>query len=72
MNVFFALKGSKLVFLSFFLSNDTESINFDYHLRCGGWLNFEFSKRVKHSGSAIKTINKKLNRCMLKHIPLNQ
>ena len=26
-----------------FLSSDTESINFDRHLRCGGWLNFEFS-----------------------------
>ena len=57
---------------SFFLSNDTESFNFDNHLRCGGWLNFEFSKREKHSGWAIKTIYKKLNRGMLKHIPLNQ
>ena len=56
----------------FFLSIDTESINFDHHLRCGGWLNFEFSKREKHSGWAIKTIYKKLNRGMLKHIPLNQ
>ena len=28
---------------SVFLSSDTESINFDHHLRCGGWLNFEFS-----------------------------
>ena len=56
----------------FFLSNDTESINIDHHLRCGGWLNFEFSKREKHSGWAIKTIYKKLNRGMLKHIPLNQ
>ena len=27
----------------FFLSIDTESINFDHHLRCDGWLNFEFS-----------------------------
>ena len=27
----------------FFLSLDTESINFDHHLRCGGRLNFEFS-----------------------------
>ena len=25
----------------FFLSLNTESINFDQHLRCGGWLNFE-------------------------------
>ena len=24
---------------SFFLSLDTKSINFDHHLRCGGWLN---------------------------------
>ena len=31
----------------------------DHHLRCGGWLNLEFSKREKHSGSAIKTIYKK-------------
>ena len=27
----------------YFLSLDTESINFYHHLRCGGWLNFEFS-----------------------------
>ena len=39
----------------FFLSSDTESINFDHHLRCGGWLNFEFSEREKHSGWAIQT-----------------
>ena len=32
---------------------------------CGGWLNFEFSKREKHSRWAIKTIYNKLNRCML-------
>ena len=31
----------------------------DHHLRCGGWLNLEFSKREKHSGWAIKTIYKK-------------
>ena len=55
-----------------FLSINTESINFDQYLRCGGWLNFEFSKREKHSGLAIKTIYKKLNRGMLKHMPLNQ
>ena len=29
-------------FLSFFLSILSRS-NFDHHLRCGGWLNFEFS-----------------------------
>ena len=23
--------------------SDSVSINFDHHLRCGGWLNFEFS-----------------------------
>ena len=46
--------------------------NFDHHLRCGGWLNFEFSKREKHSGWAIKTIYKNLCRGMLKHIPLYQ
>ena len=57
---------------TFFLSNGTESINSDHHLRSGGWLNFEFSKREKHSGWVIKTIYKKLNRGMLKHIPLNQ
>ena len=62
----------KPTLVSFFLSIDTESINFDHHLRCGGWLNFEFSKREKHSVLAIKTICKKLNRGMLKHIPLNQ
>ena len=28
--------------LSFFLSILSRS-NFDHHLRCGGWLNFEFS-----------------------------
>ena len=28
----------------------------DHHLRYGGWLNLEFSKREKHSGWAIKTI----------------
>ena len=58
------------VFLSFFLSILSRS-NFDHHLRCGGWLNFEFSKREKHSGWAIKTIYKKLCRGMLKHIPLS-
>ena len=31
-----------LAFLSFFLSILSRS-NFDHHLRCGGWLNFEFS-----------------------------
>ena len=51
---------------------DTESINFDHHLRCCEWLNFEFSKREKHSGWAIRTIYKKLSRGMLKHIHLNQ
>ena len=50
--------------LSFFLSILSRS-NFDHHLRCGGWLNFEFSKREKHSGWAIKTIYKKLCRGML-------
>ena len=44
----------------------------DHHLRCGGWLNLEFSKREKHSGWAIKTIYKKQIRGMLKHIPLDQ
>ena len=31
----------------------------DHHLRCGGWLNLEFSKGKKHLGWAIKTIYKK-------------
>ena len=31
-----------LTVLSFFLSILNRS-NFDHHLRCGGWLNFEFS-----------------------------
>ena len=43
----------------------------DHHLRYGGWLNFEFSKRGKHLGWAIKTIYKKQSRGMLKRIPLN-
>ena len=64
-----AVVGAKI--LSFFLSILSRS-NFDHHLRCGGWLNFEFSQREKHSGWAIKTINKKLYRGMLKHIPLYQ
>ena len=57
--------------LSFFLAILSRS-SFDHQLRCVGWLNFEFSKREKHLGWAIKTIYKKLNRGMLKHIPLNQ
>ena len=38
--------------LSFFLSSDTESINFDHHLRCGGWLNSSliFLDKI-HSGT---------------------
>ena len=63
---------SKHMVASFFLSIDTESINFDHQLRCDGWQNFEVSKREKHLGWAIKTIYKKLNRGMLKHIPLIQ
>ena len=68
--IFYALTSAGPRGRCFFLSSDTESINFDHHLRCGGWLNFEFSKREKHSGWAIETIYKKLNRGMLKHIPL--
>ena len=34
-----------IINLSSFLSIDTVLINFDNHLRCGGWLKFEFSKR---------------------------
>ena len=32
--------------------------SFDHHFRCVGWLNFEFSKREKHSGWAIKILDK--------------
>ena len=35
--------------LSIYLSLLSRSIS-DHHLRCGGWLNLEFSKREKHSG----------------------
>ena len=45
---------SKHMVASFFLSIDTESINFDHQLRYGGWQNFEFSKREKHSGWSIE------------------
>ena len=40
------------LFLSFFLAM-LSRLSFDHHLRCVGWLNFEFSKREKHSGWAI-------------------
>ena len=43
----------------------------DHHLRCGGLLNLEFSKREKHLGWTIKTIYKKQGRGMLKRIPLD-
>ena len=43
----------------------------EHHLRYGGWINFEFSKRGKHLGWAIKTIYKKQSRGMLKRIPLD-
>ena len=33
--------------LSIYLSLLSRSIS-DHHLRCGGWLNLEFSKREKH------------------------
>ena len=46
------------IYLSIYLSLLSRSIS-DHHLRCGGWLNLEFSKREKHSGLAIKTIYKK-------------
>ena len=74
--MFCALLGQDIRFLqdhwssgSFFLSILSRS-NFDHHLLCGGWLNFEFNLREKHAGWAIKTIYKKLCRGMLKHIPL--
>ena len=40
--------------MTIYLSLLSRSIS-DHHLRCGGWLNLEFSKREKHSGWAIKT-----------------
>ena len=46
----------------------------DHLLRCGGWLNSEFSKREKHSGWAIKTIYKKFLCffvCFLFNVPVN-
>ena len=43
----------------------------DHHLRCGGWLNLEFSKREKYLGWAIKPTYKKQSRGMLKCIPLD-
>ena len=43
------------VFYTIYLSLLSRSIS-DHHLRCGGWLNLEFSKREKHSGWAIKTL----------------
>ena len=43
VNKFTVMSGrSHRFFLSFFLSILSRS-NFDHHLRCGGWLNFEFS-----------------------------
>ena len=39
----------------------------DHHLRCGGWLNFEFSKRGKHLGLAIKTIYKLVQEAKQRH-----
>ena len=53
-----ALECGKSIYLSIYLSLLSRSIS-DHHLRCGGWLNLEFSKREKHSGWAIKTIYKK-------------
>ena len=40
------------IYLSIYLSLLSRSFS-DHHLRCGGWLNLEFSKREKHSGWAI-------------------
>ena len=37
------------LFLSIYLQLLSRSIT-DHHLRCGGWLNFEFSKRGKTFG----------------------
>ena len=45
---------------SFFLSINTETINFDHNLKCGGWLNFEFSyvrMRTHLLGSIVQVIN---------------
>ena len=43
------------IYVFFFFLSILSRSNFDYHLRCGGWLNFEFSKREKHSGWAMST-----------------
>ena len=38
----------------------------DHHLRCGGWLNLEFSKREKHSGSGeMKSRQLRMTRSVL-------
>ena len=42
------MTGHIVAVLSFFLSILSRS-NFDHYLRCGGWLNFEFSLRETHS-----------------------
>ena len=52
--------------LSIYISLLNRSFS-DHYLRCGGWLNLEFSKRDKHSGWVIKTGDSPVNR----GIPLN-
>ena len=42
LDLFLTTNPTLVDFLSFFLSILSRS-NFDHHLRCGGWLNFEFS-----------------------------
>ena len=41
-----------------FLSIVTESINFDHHLSCGGWLNFEFSYRENIRDGPLKLLTR--------------
>ena len=36
---------------------DTESINLDHHLMCGGWLNFEFSKKSPFRAVPVRFFN---------------
>ena len=42
------IQDTRSFILSIYLSLLSRSFS-DHHLRCGGWLNLEFSKREKHS-----------------------
>ena len=47
LTFFYKIHSGTVFFLSFFLSILSRS-NFDHHLRCGGWLNFEFLDKDKY------------------------